>query len=48
MADRLQMTQLLQNLIGNALKFHKPGHRPVVQVRSGGVPRRGAGPRCAG
>jgi PAS domain S-box-containing protein len=33
-ADRLQMSQLLQNLIGNALKFHKPGQRPVVHVRA--------------
>jgi two-component system, LuxR family, sensor kinase FixL len=38
MADRLQMSQLLQNLIGNALKFHKPGHRPVVQVQAEAVP----------
>jgi PAS domain S-box-containing protein len=38
MADRLQMSQLLQNLIGNALKFHKPGQRPVVHVRAEAVP----------
>jgi len=31
-ADALQMRQLLQNLIGNALKFHKPGVPPVVKV----------------
>jgi len=31
-ADPLQMRQLLQNLIGNALKFHKPGSPPVVHV----------------
>ena len=31
-ADRLQMRQLLQNLIGNALKFHKDGEPPVVRV----------------
>jgi PAS domain S-box-containing protein len=37
MADRLQMSQLLQNLIGNALKFHKPGQRPVVQVHAEAV-----------
>ena len=32
-ADRGQMAQLLQNLIGNALKFHKPGEAPIVRVR---------------
>jgi signal transduction histidine kinase len=31
-ADGLQMRQLLQNLIGNALKFHQPGLTPVVKV----------------
>jgi signal transduction histidine kinase len=31
-ADRVQMRQLLQNLIGNALKFHKEGEAPVVEV----------------
>lgn len=33
-ADRTQMRQLLQNLISNALKFHRPDERPVVRVRS--------------
>ncbi len=33
-ADSTQMRQLFQNLIGNALKFHKPGEKPIVQVRS--------------
>jgi PAS domain S-box-containing protein len=33
-ADPTQMRQLFQNLIGNALKFHKQGEKPMVQVRS--------------
>jgi len=32
--DRVQLGQLLQNLIGNALKFHKPGEPPFVKVWS--------------
>ncbi len=31
-ADRLQMRQLLQNLIANGLKFHRPDVPPVVTV----------------
>lgn len=31
-ADPVQMRQLFQNLIGNALKFHKEGERPVITV----------------
>ncbi len=31
-ADPLQMRQLFQNLIANALKFQKPGEAPVVAV----------------
>ncbi len=31
-ADPLQMRQLFQNLIGNALKFHKPDQAPIVTV----------------
>ena len=30
--DPVQVRQLFQNLIGNALKFHKPGEAPHVQV----------------
>jgi light-regulated signal transduction histidine kinase (bacteriophytochrome) len=33
-ADALQMRQLLQNLIGNGLKFHRPNEPAVVQVHS--------------
>ena len=33
-ADPTQMRQLLQNLISNALKFHKKDHPPTVNVRS--------------
>jgi PAS domain S-box-containing protein len=32
-ADPLQMRQLVQNLVGNALKFHRPGVAPRVDVR---------------
>jgi PAS domain S-box-containing protein len=32
LADRVQIAQLLQNLIANALKFHKPGQAPLVKV----------------
>lgn len=31
-AEPMQMRQLLQNLIGNALKFHRPNVKPVVKV----------------
>jgi two-component system sensor kinase FixL len=44
-ADPLQMRQLLQNLIGNGLKFHRPGVPPVIRVSAELVP--GAG-RSAG
>ena len=33
-ADRSQMRQLLQNLIANALKFHKEGEAPILKVRN--------------
>jgi light-regulated signal transduction histidine kinase (bacteriophytochrome) len=40
-ADAVQMRQLLQNLIGNALKFHQEGKPPVIRVFAEGadVPR---------
>ncbi len=31
-ADPTQMRQLLQNLVSNALKFHRPGVRPEIRV----------------
>ena len=31
-ADAMQMRQLFQNMIGNALKFHKQGLQPVIHV----------------
>ena len=31
-ADRSQMVQLLQNLLVNAMKFHRPGEPPLVKV----------------
>jgi len=33
-ADPTQIRQLFQNLIANALKFQKPGIRPVIQIRA--------------
>lgn len=33
-ADPVQMRQLLQNLIENALKFHRNGEPPVVQIHA--------------
>ncbi len=33
-ADPLQLMQLFQNLIGNAIKFHKPGIPPEVTVEA--------------
>jgi PAS domain S-box-containing protein len=33
-ADPSQMNQLFQNLIGNALKFHKESEKPLVKVSS--------------
>jgi len=37
-ADPLQMRQLFQNLIGNALKFHRPGVPPEVRIRGRVLP----------
>ena len=37
-ADPVQMRQLFQNLLSNALKFHKPGHPPEVTVSARVLP----------
>ena len=37
-ADATQMHQLLQNLVGNAIKFHRAGVAPVVRVSSRALP----------
>lgn len=33
-ADAMQMRQLFQNLIANALKFHKPNEAPIVKIKA--------------
>lgn len=43
-ADRTQMRQLLQNLIANGLKFHRPEVPPVLRVLGRVLPDDGAGP----
>lgn len=34
LGDAVQLNQLFQNLISNALKFHKPGTPPVIQIKA--------------
>jgi signal transduction histidine kinase len=45
-ADRTQMRQLMQNLVGNALKFHREGEPPIIRIR--GEVCAGQSPRFAG
>lgn len=50
-ADRMQMRQLMQNLVGNALKFHREGEPPVIRIRGevfASQPARFAGEAAAG
>ncbi|HEY8646082.1 MAG TPA: ATP-binding protein [Gaiellaceae bacterium] len=49
-ADRMQMRQLMQNLVGNALKFHRAGEPPVIRIRGeliAGQPPRFSGEAAA-
>jgi PAS domain S-box-containing protein len=45
-ADPMQMRQLFQNLIGNALKFQPPGNTPIVKI-TGRTITTPAGRSCA-
>ncbi|MEO5721563.1 MAG: CHASE3 domain-containing protein [Chthoniobacterales bacterium] len=45
-ADPLQMRQLIQNLIGNGLKFARPGEPPIVRVASRILNGAEEGERC--
>jgi two-component system, LuxR family, sensor kinase FixL len=45
-ADPLQMRQLLQNLIGNGLKFHRPEQAPLVRVEARIMEDDPGEPRC--
>lgn len=50
-ADRTQMRQLMQNLVGNALKFHREGEPPLIRIRGevvAGQPPRFSGEASAG
>jgi PAS domain S-box-containing protein len=40
-ADPMQMRQLLQNLIGNGLKFHRAGVSPIIKISG-----QNGGPHC--
>jgi signal transduction histidine kinase len=42
-ASAVQMRQLLQNLLDNAIKYHRPGVPPVVHVQGADADAAGAG-----
>jgi signal transduction histidine kinase len=37
-ADEIKLTQVIQNLVGNAIKFHKPDVRPEITVSAKAAP----------
>ena len=36
-ADRLQLGRLIQNIVSNAIKYHKPGAAPAIEIRAARV-----------
>ena len=38
-ADRAQLGRLIQNIISNAIKYHKPGAAPAIEIRATPVGR---------
>ncbi len=38
-ADRVQLGRLIQNIISNAIKYHKPGGAPAIEIRARPVGR---------
>jgi len=48
--DSLGLTQVFQNLLGNAIKFHKPGARPKIHIAANRIVNRepGTGPSDSG
>jgi signal transduction histidine kinase len=47
-ADPLQMRQLFQNLLGNALKFHQEGKSPIIKVRGAVLSQLASGSAAGG
>ncbi len=47
MADNIQMVQLFQNLVGNAIKFHKPGKPPQIHISAKRLPSSALSPDSA-